>query len=235
MIELWSVLETRRHIALWRTAVPRNGGGWTLGQAAGWCSQGCSRGWGRPGLHWWRYTAIVTIGWSETCGGWWHSNRRHCSKHLSDRNWCALRLHSVSLSLRCQSSFGFITMALAFAVFLVCILYRDFFVHQILAVHIRDCGIRGFKVAKRDESISFREVRLVARNLAMDVSLRKFVREDVQILAFGAATNVPNLPNVSYRTLSSTMGSKLPTKSSAPTSTDLCLSALALFTRIGLP
>lgn len=103
----------------------------------------------------------------------------------------------MSPSLRGQSSFSFITMALTFAVFLVCILHRDFLVHQILAVHIRDGSIRGLKVGKRDESISFREVRLVTRNLAVHVSLRKFTQENVEILAFGAATNVPNLPNVS--------------------------------------
>ncbi len=51
----------------------------------------------------------------------------------------------------------------------------------------------------------------------------------------GAEMRLPNRPKVSNSVCSETIGSRFPTKSSAPTSTVFCLSAEALFTRMGFP
>lgn len=52
---------------------------------------------------------------------------------------------------------------------------------------------------------------------------------------FGAEVKLPKRLKVSNKTRSSTMGSRFPMKSSAPTSRVFCLSAEALLTRMGFP
>lgn len=70
------------------------------------------------------------------------------------RKWLDGRLDIVFPSLRCEHTFGFITVSLAFAIFLVRVLDRDFFVHEILTVHVGDCFVRGLEIGKGDEAIA---------------------------------------------------------------------------------
>jgi hypothetical protein len=138
--------------------------------------------------------------------------------------------------LRCEKSLCRIAMSLAFAILFVGVLHGDFLVGKELAVHVRDGFVRGLEVGEGDEAVAFGDVCLVACDLLpfmldhAHMHLRGHERR-----TFGGTTNVPNLENVSYSVFSSTSASRLPINSSAPTSTVFCLSALALFTRIGLP
>jgi hypothetical protein len=68
-------------------------------------------------------------------------------------------------SLGCQHPFCLITMSLAFPILLVCILYRNLFVHQVLTIHVGDSRVRGFEIGKRNKSISLREIVVITGNL----------------------------------------------------------------------
>lgn len=69
------------------------------------------------------------------------------------------------LGLRSQHTLSFVTVTFAFAVFLVGILHGDVFVHEVLAVHVRDGVVGGFEVGVGDESIAFREAGFISRDL----------------------------------------------------------------------
>lgn len=64
----------------------------------------------------------------------------------------------MSSSLCSKSSLCIIAMTLAFAIFLICVLYGNLFIHEILTIHIRNRCIRAVKVGERDEAVAFREV-----------------------------------------------------------------------------
>jgi hypothetical protein len=182
---------------LWGTTVTRNGRWRTLRQATGWRSKSCRRSRRRSCVHWWRHIAVIAIWWSKTSRRWRHSARWHCPKHLCNGDGCALRLYSMSPGLCSKSPLGIIAMTLAFAVFLVCVLYRHLFVHEILTIHIRNRCIRAVKVSERDKAVAFREVRFIAGNLVGEVSFIGFAGVDCSSRTFGAVIKVPNLPNVS--------------------------------------
>jgi hypothetical protein len=60
---------------------------------------------------------------------------------------------------------GGVAVALSFAVFFVCVLHADFFVHQVLAVHVGDGVVGGFEVGVGDEAVAFGERGFVAGDL----------------------------------------------------------------------
>lgn len=60
----------------------------------------------------------------------------------------------MSSGLSREHTFGLVTVSLALAVLLVRVLDRDFFVHEILAVHVGDGVIRRLKVGEGNESVS---------------------------------------------------------------------------------
>lgn len=136
------------------------------------------------------------------------------------------------LGLSGKSTLCLVTVALALAVLLVGVLDADLLVQEVLAVHVADGVVGGVEVGEGDETVALGQVGLVASNLS---KLERFLGAMDRTHTFGAVTNVPNLEKTSYKTFSSTMGSKLPTNSSAPTSIVFCLSALALLTRMGFP
>lgn len=150
------------------------------------------------------------------------------------------RLHAVSSGLRREHAFCLVAVAFSLAVLFVGVLHTDVLVHEVLVVHVGDGVVGGFEVGIADKAVAFGEVGFVAGDLrfvseGLERGRRGRVWEEVRECTFGWAMRVPKRPKVSYRTRSSTMGSRLPMKSSAPTSTDFCLSALALLTRMGLP
>lgn len=56
-------------------------------------------------------------------------------------------------------------MSLALAVFLVCVLHRDVFVHEELPVHVGDGVVGGFEVGVGYESVALGQSGFVARDL----------------------------------------------------------------------
>ena len=60
-------------------------------------------------------------------------------------------------------------MTLAFSVFLVSVLDRDFLVHKILTIQVRYGFVRGLEVGERDEPISFRKVCVITSNLTLSI------------------------------------------------------------------
>ena len=70
-------------------------------------------------------------------------------------------------SLCGQHAFGLITVPLSFAVFLVCILNGNFFVHEVLSVHVGYRFVGGFEIRERDEAITFGQICLISSNLDM--------------------------------------------------------------------
>lgn len=68
-----------------------------------------------------------------------------------------MRLDIVPLSLVCQSSLGLVSVSLSLPILLVGILNRDVFIHDILAVHVRDGGVGGFEIRIRDKSVTLTE------------------------------------------------------------------------------
>jgi hypothetical protein len=72
----------------------------------------------------------------------------------------------VNLCLLSQHSLCRVAMPLSFAIFLICVLNADVFVHEILAVHICNSIIRGLKITVGYEAIALREAVLgIACNL----------------------------------------------------------------------
>lgn len=67
--------------------------------------------------------------------------------------------------LRCKHTLRLITVTLALAVFLVGILHCNLLVHEVLAVHIGDCGVRGFEIGVAHKTISLAEILFVACNI----------------------------------------------------------------------
>ena len=55
-------------------------------------------------------------------------------------------------------------MSLSLPILLISVLDRHVFIHEILAVHVCYCVVRGFECGVRDEAVAFREAGFVARN-----------------------------------------------------------------------
>ena len=69
--------------------------------------------------------------------------------------------------LRSEHAFGFVTVALTFAIFLIGVLYTDFLVHKVLPAHVGDGVVGGLKVGIGDEAVAFGQVGLVAGDLGL--------------------------------------------------------------------
>lgn len=98
-----------------------------------------------------------------------------------------------------EHALGLVAVALAFAVFFVGVLDRDFFVHEVLAVHIGDGFIGGFEVGEGYEAVPFGEVGIVAGDLGLRlVRCVAWEREGRgEDATFGADIRLPNRLNVS--------------------------------------
>jgi hypothetical protein len=68
------------------------------------------------------------------------------------------------LRLTRKHSLRFITMPLSLPIFLISVLNRNVFIHQVLPVHVRDCVVWGFECGVRDEAVAFWEAGFVARD-----------------------------------------------------------------------
>jgi hypothetical protein len=81
--------------------------------------------------------------------------------------WHLLRFGEdvVYLCLGSKHAFCFIAVSFSFSVFLVGVLDRDVFVHEILPVHVCDRVVGGFECAVGDEAVAFAEPRLIPCNL----------------------------------------------------------------------
>ena len=66
-----------------------------------------------------------------------------------------------------EHALGLVAVALAFAVFFVGVLDRDFLVHEVLAVHVGDGFVGGFEVGKGYEAVPFGEVGIIAGDLGL--------------------------------------------------------------------
>lgn len=64
-----------------------------------------------------------------------------------------------------QHSLGLVTMSFSLAILLVGILYRDLFVHEVLATHVGDRSIRRLEITKGHESVALGQVVVISRNL----------------------------------------------------------------------
>lgn len=50
--------------------------------------------------------------------------------------------------LGCQHSLCLVAMPFTLAIFLVCVLNRDLFIHQILGIHVGDSCVRRFEIGE---------------------------------------------------------------------------------------
>lgn len=66
-----------------------------------------------------------------------------------------MRLDVVLPGLSGEHTFCLITVSFALAIFLVGVLYGDFFIHEILTVHVRDRVVGSFERCKGDETVAF--------------------------------------------------------------------------------
>ena len=64
-----------------------------------------------------------------------------------------------------EHALGLVAVALAFAVLFVGVLDGDFFVHEILAIHVGNGIVGGLEIGEGDETVAFGEVGFVAGNL----------------------------------------------------------------------
>ena len=75
------------------------------------------------------------------------------------------RFDALDAARSSEGSLGGVAVALAFAVFLVGVLHRDFLVHKILTVHVGNGIVAVFEGGKGDEAVALAEVGFVARDL----------------------------------------------------------------------
>ena len=68
------------------------------------------------------------------------------------------RLDAVLFCLGGEHAFGFVAVALAFAVFLVGVLDGDFLVHEVLPAHVLDRVVRGAEVGVGNEAVALGQV-----------------------------------------------------------------------------
>ena len=73
--------------------------------------------------------------------------------------------HAVGLCLFREQTLCVVTVAGALAVLLVGVLHRDLLAHHVLAVHVRDGGVRGVEVGVGHEAVALGHVELVAGDL----------------------------------------------------------------------
>lgn len=71
-------------------------------------------------------------------------------------------------SLRGQRSLGLITMSLSLAILFVRILHGNLLIHEVLAVHIGNCCVRGLEIGKGDESIALGQIVVIPSNLEVN-------------------------------------------------------------------
>ena len=64
-----------------------------------------------------------------------------------------------------EHSLCLISVAVAFAVLLVRVLYRDVLVHEVLVMHVGDCVVGGLEVRVGYEAVAFGEIGFVASDL----------------------------------------------------------------------
>ena len=99
----------------------------------------------------------------QYCGGAAWSGRR---EELLGEGLCG-GLDVVLAGLGGEHALGLVAVALAFAVFFVGVLDRDFLVHEVLAVHVGDGFVGGFEVGEGYETVAFGEVGIVAGDLGL--------------------------------------------------------------------
>lgn len=73
--------------------------------------------------------------------------------------------HAVGLRLLGQHALCFVAVAGSLAVFLVGVLHGDLLAHHVLAVHVRDGGIRGVEVGVGNKAVPLRDVEFIAGDL----------------------------------------------------------------------
>ena len=87
------------------------------------------------------------------CLGHGRRSRRTTTRKLW-RNGLNVWLDIVFSRLGRQHTFGSVSMSLPLAIFLVRVLDGDFFVHEVLAVHVGDSFIGCFESRERDETVA---------------------------------------------------------------------------------
>ena len=89
----------------------------------------------------------------------------------------------IILSSLCgEETFSLVAVTLAFAILFVGILYRDFFVHEVLPIHAFDGLVGGFKGVVGDEAVAFGGTRLVPGDLCGESGLVGCCDEGVCVL-----------------------------------------------------
>jgi len=131
----------------------------------------------------------------QHCGGAAGSGRR---EELLGDGLCG-GLDVVLAGLGGEHALGLVAVTLAFAVFFVGVLDRDFFVHEVLAVHVGNGFVGGFEVGEGYEAVAFGEVGIIAGDLGLRFSsVRGFgARRGGGDATFGADIRLPNRLNVS--------------------------------------
>ena len=88
----------------------------------------------------------------------------------------------VLLSLRGEFPFGFVAVALALAVLLVGVLYRDLLAQQILSAHRVPGNIASLEAVKADEAVPLADVVVVTNDVRLSQDLAKLAESVVEDL-----------------------------------------------------
>jgi hypothetical protein len=102
---------------------------------------------------------------TEACRCWRKACWRNGAEHLPNGDWGAGRLDAVGFGLGGEHTLGLVAVTLTFAVLFVGVLDGDFFVHEVLAIHVCNGIVGGLEIGEGDETVAFGEVGFITGNL----------------------------------------------------------------------